>query len=165
MTPQESVNATWRLEGLGVLAWALQLFEMPQYDTLVDVNDLFPAIGFLNTDGVQDVLSNAATQLRPSDELDEFSAQMLALHWRVRDYSLRPQAMNFREFGENCWFGPIDVSWAQLVDDDLAIEGTAISKASEELVSRTQSLAMERHLAINWLQGWSEIYSETDTST
>src|SRR4029077_8937359 len=31
---QATVDAVWRLEGLGVLAWALNQFEVPAYDAL-----------------------------------------------------------------------------------------------------------------------------------
>jgi hypothetical protein len=35
----------------------------------------------------------------------------------------------------------------------------------KEIVQKALSSACERHLAINWLTGGGDVYSETDTST
>jgi hypothetical protein len=40
-----------------------------------------------------------------------------------------------------------------------------IHAADHGLVGRAAGIALERHQAINWLLGWSELYSEVDTST
>jgi hypothetical protein len=45
---QAAVNATWRVEGLAVLAWALQRFELPAYDQMVDPSVLLNFVGFLD---------------------------------------------------------------------------------------------------------------------
>jgi hypothetical protein len=90
---------------------------------------------------------------------------MLTLHWRMRDFGLRPRHMNLREFVEKARWGPLDLSFAELVDDDLAIRGVAIEKAGEDFVGMVTSVAMERHLAANWLTNEQARYSRTDTST
>ena len=160
---QAMVDSTWRLEGLGVLAWALQRFDLPSYDTLVDSNELLAVVGFLRSATPRSLLADP--RLRSDEELNLMGEQILAFHWRMRDYSLRPVAMDFRDFGDNCWFGPTSLDWAEIVDGDLALEGLPIFVAPEETVGRCSSSAMERHTAINWLRGWSELYSEVDTST
>jgi hypothetical protein len=162
MREQEMIDSVWRLEGLAVLAWALDLFELPRYDTLVDVDKLLSAVGFLH-EKAGTIL--ASPKLRDQEQIDGLAEQLLAYHWRMRDFSLRPIAIDFRDFGENCWFGPISVDWAEIVDGDLALEGAPIVSAPDDTLGRCSSCAMERHLAINWLRGWSETYSDTDTST
>jgi hypothetical protein len=47
-------------------------------------------------------------QGRATEELRTYATQILALHWRLRDFTLRPQPMKFREFGRTAWFGPFD---------------------------------------------------------
>jgi len=160
---QAALNATWRLEGLGVLAWALKRFELPPYDQLVDPGPLLHSLGFLNEETARSLLQ--APELRTSEELDEMGKQLLGLHWRLRDFTLRPQAMDFAKFAREAWFGPMDITPFQLVDGDLGLAGKAISKAPREIFQRSISSAMERHQAINWLHGYSRVYSETDTST
>ncbi len=50
-------------------------------------------------------------------------------------------------------------------ENDLALGKAAISDAPQELFQLASSIAEERHLALNWLAGDSEVYSQTDTST
>lgn len=160
---QAAINATWRLEGLGVLAWTLGRFDVPPHDVLVDPQQLLAAMCFLDVQQAQELL--AAPRLRTEAELDERRRQTLAVHWRLRDYTLRPQAMDFREFAETCWFGPLDIRPFRLIDGDLALGDSAIADAPQELFSTCISAAHERHLAINWLSWGGAVYSETDTST
>lgn len=157
------VDSTWRLEGLVVLAWALDRFEIPAADELVAPDELLRSVGFLDVDAARDLL--AQPSLRTGDERERMHRILLGLHWRLRNYSLRPQAMDFRAFSQNCWFGSFDASGIRMIGDDLAIGKHPIAKAPADLVGRTHSAAMERHLAINWLGGSSVVYSETDTST
>jgi hypothetical protein len=106
----------------------------------------------------------AEPSLRPAEELAELRHQVFALHWRLRNYRLKPEAMDFREFAENCWFGPLDIRPFRLVDGDLALGEFAVADAPEDLFSLASSVAQERHQAVNWLC-WGGVYSETDTST
>jgi hypothetical protein len=157
------INATWRLEGLGVLAWALGRFELPPYDQLVNPQVLIGSFGFPKEEPARQLL--AKPSLRSSEELEAFCKQMLGLHWRLRDYTLRPQAMDFREFARNCWFGTLDLTPFRLIDNDLALGDYAINDAPEDVFGSVMSAAMERHMAINWLTSGGNVYSETDTST
>jgi DNA-binding LytR/AlgR family response regulator len=49
--------------------------------------------------------------------------------------------------------GPFDLSWAELAGDDLALRGTAISEADADVVGACNRIAVERHVASNWLAG------------
>jgi hypothetical protein len=156
-------DSMWRVEGLAVLAWALRLHPLPPYDELVVPPELYESIGLFDSDAGKQLL--AGPNLRSPEELASMQEHLLAFHWRVRDFSLRPQPMNFVEFSRNCWFGSFDIERFRVIDGDLAIGKSAISDAPKEAIQRAQSTAMERHRAINWLMGYSEVYSKTDTST
>ncbi|WP_442485374.1 DUF4272 domain-containing protein [Aeoliella sp. SH292] len=157
------IDSMWRVEGLVVLAWALKLHPLPPYDTLVTPPELYQSIGLFDGQRASRLL--AEPDLRSSAELDTLQRQLLAFHWRMRDFSLRPQPMDFVAFSKKCWFGSFDISPFRIIDNDLAIGETAISRTSPDEISRVNSIAAERHLAINWLLGYSPVYSETDTST
>lgn len=157
------IDATWRLEGLVVLAWALGRFELPPYDQLVNPQALIRSLGFSKEEPARELLANPS--LRAPDELEAFRKQMLGLHWRLRDYTLRPQAMDFRAFARNCWFGELDLTPFRLIGNDLALGEHAINDAPQDVFGSATSAAMERHKAINWLTGGGAVYSETDTST
>lgn len=160
---QQQIDATWRLEGLVVLAWALKRIELPPHDQLVSPNELTQAMGFLDEEVSRQILEHP--DLRTEEEIEWQAKRLLGLHWRLRDFTLRPMAMDFRAFAANCWFGSFDLTDISLVNDDLALGGVTLSEADEQAFGTAYSLARERHLAINWLQGYSRIYSETDTST
>ncbi len=157
------IDSMWRVEGLAVLAWALQLHPLPPYDELVAPPELYQAIGLFDVSKGRRLLCEPC--LRSSEELAEMQAHLLAFHWRLRDFSLRPEAMDFVAFAGNCWFGSFDITRFRVIDQDLAIGDCSICRAPQEAIQTAQSTAMERHLAINWLMGDSDVYSETDTST
>jgi hypothetical protein len=160
---RDAFDAMWRVEGLAVLAWALQRHEMPPDDEMVEPVDLCHSMRFLDVEAARTILQSA--ELRTPDELAAMQTHLLMLNWRLREYSLRPQAMDFVAFSKSCWIGSFDVSGFQIVNNDLAIGGVAIHDAEDTKRGGVGNLAIERHLAINWIMGYSEIYSETDTST
>ena len=160
---QDFVNAAWNLEGLAVLAWALRRFDLPPYDELVDPDALLKSMGFLDLNRSMEILHTDA--IRPRSELRTLQNQIFALHWRVRDYRLRPNPLDFAKFAREAWFGPLDISLARLEDGDLAIQDDTISHATDEAFATVSSTLSERHKAINWLVNGGDIYSETDTST
>lgn len=44
-----TIDSVWRLEGLGVLLWALGMYELPPYDQLVVPGELFDLVGIFST--------------------------------------------------------------------------------------------------------------------
>jgi hypothetical protein len=163
LTKQAAVNASWRLEGLGVLAWALRLYDLPAYDQLIDVWPLLRAVGFLDADAARSLLAAAA--VRPPAELQALSKPLFALHWRLREFTLKPQAMDFATFAADAWFGPLDLTALRLIEGDLALRGHAVGAAPREASQSVLSATRERRVAINWLLGRGEIYSKVDTPT
>jgi hypothetical protein len=160
---EEVMRTTWRLEGLSVLLWALGLTEFPPHDQMGSMDTLCPPVGFLDAKAAKRFLKNAA--LRPAGEIDAKQRQLFSLHWRLREYHLRPKAMDFVAFAQKAWFGPFDLTGLPLIDNDLAIGGAPIHGADSRAYGITCALTHERHLAANWLLGHSEVYSETDTPT
>lgn len=163
LAQRQTIEGSWRSEGLAVLAWALGMFEPPAHDTSVNLWELISQRMELIGDHRPLVLS--APRLRPPEELKRMERRLFVLHWRLRDFSLRPGPMDFAEFARTAWFGPFDIQGLPLADGDLAIAGLPIAEADEERVHESQSIAMERHQAINWLLGRHETYSQVDTST
>src|SRR5262249_26438884 len=107
----------------------------------------------------------AGSELRSAEQLADYQTHALMVHWRLRDFSVRPVAMDFVAFSKKSWIGEFDLGPFPIVNNDMALGANPLTHADPELVNACQSSAMERHLAINWLFGYSQIYSETDTST
>jgi len=160
---QAQVDAVWRLEGLSVLLWALGRAEIPPHDRISDAQTLWAAAGLLDGDAARRLLH--APVLRPRGEIGALRGRLFALHWRLRDFSLRRGAMDFAQFASTAWFGPLDVTGVPLVDGDLAIGGVRIDRAPPEALGNAMSAASERHLAANWLWEGPDTYSQADVST
>ena len=160
---QDALNATWRLEGLGVLAWALNRYALRPHDELVDPGELLPAIAMLNVEKARALL--AEPDLRARGELEKLGERLFALHWRLREFQVRPGPKNFRELARTAWWGEMNIEGLPLIDDDLAVGGPSITNADPDAVGAAMSATAERHLAINWLRGYAERYSEVDTPT
>jgi hypothetical protein len=168
---QEQINSTWRLEGLAVLAWALGRFDIPPHDELVECHSLWQSLGILDTAGCKALLVDAA--LRPIPEIQALRRRLLAIHWRLVNYRLRPEAIDFvavteqsfAEFDRTWWFSPEEVAALPLVGGDLAVEGARLDRATQDAFSKASSTALERHMASNWLLDGPERYSETSADT
>jgi len=159
---QAQIDATWLSEGMAVLAWALGRSELPPYDSPVVAGDVANSLGFLCS--LEETVL-ARPSLRPLSELEACREEIFAIHWRLRDFSIRPTPIDFAEFARNAWFGPLRLGQARLVDGDLAVGGVTIALAPQMARAHCMSIAQERHRAANWLCGYGEVYSEVDTST
>jgi hypothetical protein len=160
---QAAIDGCWRLEGLGVLAWALGKFDVPRHDQTVEPPALLKAIHILDAPAAKGMIADP--HVRSIDELKAMAERILAVHWRLRQFRLDGKAIeDWASKAKNAWF-PLNVAGLPMVNGDLALGDVAIIDAPEELFDLASSIAQERHQAINWLAGESEVYSETDTST
>jgi Domain of unknown function (DUF4272) len=157
---QLAVNASWRSEALAVLAWALCLTELPPHDTQAEPSSIANALGFLAEKTVLD-----APRLRSATELNEYANVAFTVHWRVREFTLRPEHLDLVKFCETAWFGPLSLRGVRLHEGDLSVGQLSIDQAPQARVRTVLSIARERHQAINWLLDASSLLSETDTST
>jgi hypothetical protein len=163
LTDRQQIDSTWRLEGLVVLAWALGRFEVPPHDQLVDFNPLWQSLGWSEPEAAKAGL--VAASLRPRAEIMALRNRLFALHWRLRNFRIRPEVMDFAEFARTCWFGPLDTTGLPLIDGDLGIGGERLDRADPGHRSTTHSAAQERHQAVNWLYEGPETYSEASVAT
>jgi hypothetical protein len=163
LTDRQQIDATWRLEGLVVLAWALGRFEVPPHDRLVDFNPMWQSLGW--PDPAETKAKLATASLRPRAEIIALRNRLFALHWRLRNFRIRPEVMDFAEFARTCWFGPLDTTGLPLIDGDLAIGGQRLDRAAPDHRSTTHSAAQERHQAVNWLYEGPDAYSEASVAT
>ncbi|AWM38517.1 hypothetical protein GobsT_33120 [Gemmata obscuriglobus] len=163
LTGRQQADATWRLEGLVVLAWALKRYEIPPHDEVVPLNPLWCSLGLLNAGDAQDLL--ARPELRSREEISALRNRQFAVHWRLRDQYLAPKPMDFAAFARTCRFGPLDITGLPLVEGDLAIGGERIDRAPPERFRAALSTALERHVAANWLWEGPETYSEASSAT
>jgi hypothetical protein len=159
---QEQVDAMWLCESMTVLAWALGRYPMPPYDQQIVAAEVADTLGLLKP-YAETVL--AKPSLRPVSELAALGDGIFAVHWRLVEFRVTQQPIDFPAIAENAWWGPMSLALARLIDGDLAIGSTRIDKTEERLCDQCLSIVRERHRAVNWLLGKCEVFSEVDTST
>lgn len=155
------VDAVWHGEALGTLLWALQLAELPAYDTPFDAEQVV-------------VTELDEAKLREADdvELERESARLW--HWRARTTEL--QAAGALELPERyATFDQLIAATAmrgyeqgvlpQPVRGDFGAYGKVYRHLSPEQHGEAHSIAVERHHALNWLcgrgDGWDDVPLDT----
>jgi hypothetical protein len=174
---------SWRLEGLGVLAWALRRYRLPPYDSPVG-SAVLEGLELFGPPGAPDLRDAAA--VRPPEEVRRYAAQITVVHWRLRQFQLRPGSPVYREatrkpppWGHGVGAG-MDFAahlrahprfrdyWLEnlrLVGGDLALGGRSLADASPEDVRQCTALAAARQVAAYWLRGDEPLYSRVRPDT
>jgi hypothetical protein len=159
---QDRLDALWRGEALGTLAWALSLVEaMPAYDTPFDHLEL-----------ARD-LDVAAAELRPLDELQRARATARLWHWRARTALLQHEGSlalpeRWRSLDQlvaaAAMRGYEEGHLPPPARGDFAAFGTTYRRLDDEQRALAWSIASERHHALEWLCG-STPWDDTPTDT
>jgi hypothetical protein len=145
---EEQLNqATWRVEALFQLLWALRsINDLPAPTELVDVefvqSVLPPLFGSTSA-----FISSA--HLRPDSEVHDASGKMFHIHWRIRD----------AKAGTNPSLPEPAVNLKRLPRMDVKPEQPPVEAFNAGIV-------FERHHALNWLIGycgqeWDDITTDT----
>jgi hypothetical protein len=159
------VDAVWHGEALGTLLWALQLAELPAYDTAFDPDET-----------AQASLDGAA--LRPNDEIELERETARLWHWRARTSGLQDEgaADSDLELPERyASFDQLIAATAMRAFEqgilpaptrgDFGAYGKVYRHLSPEQHAEAQSIAAERHHALNWLCGlgrdWDDVPLDT----
>jgi hypothetical protein len=162
---QNVVKACWRAEGLGVLAWALNRFELPPCDEPnIPPDRSQQSVGWGNPALAAELLKSAV--LRPRAEIDKLASHITVVHWRLRQFRLCPVPMDYVGYLRSHPF--FKERWLQnlpIIDRDLAIGDKAVADAPADVVRTCESIAVERAIAAYWLRGDDPIYSNVDPST
>jgi len=175
MSAQQHVDASWRIESVQVLMWALgQLAELPPYDQPADPEILtkLPPIEppkFIKT-----------AKLRPDSEIARQRDRAELWHWRSRtrqlqesgdrlDTSGQMQKIGINSFDDivrmTARLAHEDRTLTSIIDEDFVIFGKPYRDASPEEWAEAGSIAAERHFALNWLCGYAPKNAWDDTPT
>lgn len=177
LTRQQLVDASWKLEGIGILAWALgHRTQLLPFDTMAS-HESFDQISI----GDMDVFIRSA-RLRQQSEIDNARELAEFWHWRSRTRELIkrnepfPDAEEFKAAGFHSYddivratarVGEKDGLIPACVDEDFPAKGKAYRDLSEEEWSEIASITFERHFTLNWLCGYApdNQWDETPTGT
>jgi Domain of unknown function (DUF4272) len=157
--------ASWRREGLAVLAWALEQFELPAYDSpVVPPDAAHLSVGFQDPQIARELLARG--ELRPRAEVDQLAAQLTVVSWRLQQFAIMPGPMDLvAHLGKVSSSSDIWLKGLRIMDGDLAIGAQPLDQASAEAVQLCRSIAIERQIAAYWLQGDDPAYSAVQPVT
>jgi Domain of unknown function (DUF4272) len=155
-------DAGWKSEGMVVLAWALGYAELPPVHLECEPSDTANKMGFLDKLPKTPLRSPS---LRDCQEIETWADTYLTLHWRLRQFSSKPEPMDFVKFVSECTWGPLRLDYLETLNSDLAIEGVPVDKVKHAVFRRVLSITQERHQAFNWLLGSEPVYSQVTTDT
>jgi hypothetical protein len=155
------VDAVWRGEGLGTLLWALQLAELPAYDTPFDPDELLAA-----------ELDEARLRDAEEIELERETARLWL--WRARTTAL--QAAGEVELPERyANFDQLIAATAMRgfeqgllpapMRGDFRAYGKVYRHLAPEQQAEAHSLAVERQHALNWLVGLGDSWDDVPLDT
>lgn len=160
--PGLAAQATWRAEGLAVLAWALGRLALPGHDEPADARKAVDSVEWLR-DEAQEIVAGA--NLRDHAQISTYAEQALNVHWRFRQLALVSEPYDFRSLAGADRPAGFDVPPLRLLEDDLAVGDRPIFKAPAADRNACWDIAVERHQAAMWLLGDDELYSRVDMST
>jgi hypothetical protein len=157
-------NASWRAEGLAVLAWALNRIDLPAYDEAVVPESALAGVGYGSREVARSLLD--AGVLRPASDIERLAAHATVVTWRLRTYGLSPLPWDFVGYLRgHASFKEVWLDGLRILDGDLAVGAQPITRAPAEHVHDCLRNAVERHVAAYWLQGDDPVYSKVDPST
>jgi len=172
LTQQQLVNASWRMESVMTLMWALGIIpELLPFDQQAKP-ELMKQIPH------QDI-SNSFISAQLLDEKTIEKGRTLAelWHWRSRTRELveekRPfpaDIPQFKSYDEIVRFSAKAANKKDslgILEEDFAAMGKAYRDLTDEEWSSVRSIAYERHFALNWLCGYApgNRWDETPTDT
>lgn len=160
--PQATIDACWRIEGLAVLAWALDRAPLPDVHTMCELAKLSSALGLFRT---REATPLPAPQVRDRSEVQYWEETYITVHWRLRQFQLKPYWKDFASFAANSKWPWPRLDELEIIDGELAIRGVKIDCVDEDTLSECMSIAQERRVALNWLLGHETLYSKIETHT
>lgn len=171
LTERQIIDTSWRAESLGCLAWALGLLDrLPAYDTQIDPQLVIPLIP------VEDIGAFVrGAVLRETGEIERARDIAELWHWRSRTRELveeghtppRGQPELDQIVREVVPRAAADGLIPTPIDGDFPVLGRAYRDLPPDEWASVQSIAMERHFALNWLCGYApgNEWDETPTHT
>ncbi len=157
----EVIDALWHGEALGTLLWALQLEELPPYDSAFSTEAVAAA-------------ELGGAKLRDGEEIELQRESARLWHWRARTSEL--QASGGPELPEGyASFDQLIAATAMRgyeqgilpppMRGDFGTFGKVYRHLSREQRDEAHSIAAERHHALNWLSGlgsdWAAVPLDT----
>jgi len=178
LRPQDQINVSWKMEAAAALMWVLGILpDFPLFDEQTNPE-------LLKRIPKQDVSQFIETaELRTPEELELKRSLAELWHWRSRTRQLIEEGRlfpkipdqdnipQFKSYDDVVRFTARTAkeknTLSEIIDEDFAVKGKAYRDMTDNEWSAAQSIAWERHFALNWLCGYApgNRWDETTTGT
>ncbi|NDJ52398.1 MAG: DUF4272 domain-containing protein [Chloroflexi bacterium] len=166
---QELIDASWRTEGLGMLLWALRIYsDVPAYDTAFSSEQALNQIKLGLP--IEEFLRHC--HLRSEHDIYRERALAQLWHWRARTRRVEragitpPDGWTYESMvAQTAHQAFLKGDIPSPIDGDFPALGRAYTDLSEAEYSRVNSIAVERHYAMNWLCWYTEDWDDVPLDT
>jgi len=158
---RQRANAlTWHGSALDAVAWALGRLPLPDLVEPAALPAAVRAVGLLGDEAGALV---QAPVLRSAGELRALLDRAYALAWRLDEFLVHKQPMDFAALGEvpRFWFGRLALDGLPLVDRDLVVRGKPLAAFNHTALEAFQMHLAFRHRAASWLAGIHPLFGES----
>jgi hypothetical protein len=169
---RDQINASWRVEAAGCIAWALQLLvEIPAYDQSFrpgTIMDGIPQTGEATAEWLNGLIYRAEEEIRDARETAELWV------WRSRTTQFQknrdhhaglPSDEEYQVIIENAAKRGQAEGCFTMFDGDFPAFGKKFADLSEAEWSSAKSIATERMWGLNWLCGYHHEWDEVPLDT
>lgn len=155
------IDALWQAEGLGTLLWALGRAELPPYDRAFDHDRVLAT-----------PLERA--NLRPPEELEQARETARLWHWRARTGALLDEdaidlPARWQSFDQlvaaTAMRGHERGLLPRPLRGDFPAFGMVYRELPDEQLAEAESIAWERHRALNWVCGHGSSWDDAPVDT
>ena len=157
---RERTEASWLIEGLAVLSWAIGKCDLPPFHQKIEGSKVSIAIGLFQPDSLERI---SAAAIRNPDEVESGAITYSALCWRFSEQAKNPQPVDFAGKLKDPNGPHLLVDGIPIKDGDLAIDGSPICEVPAERVAEVASVVFQRYKAFRWLLGLEDGYATLTT--
>jgi Domain of unknown function (DUF4272) len=159
LQPDQRAEASWLIEGMAMLAWAVDVTKLPPFYRMINGAEVSKALGIFQTDARERI--EQAT-LRNPDEIIIGAHTYAALMWRLNEYQKERKPVAFSKKLSDADGHPI-VDGLEFMDGDLAIDGLSLDKIPDEKLGMVGAIAYQRNRQFRWLLGFERGESTVTT--
>jgi hypothetical protein len=160
LIPQQRIEASWLIERMAVLAWAIGAAELPPFFTKIDGARVSAALGMFSPDAEERI---AGAKLRSVDEIIMGARTYGVLMWRLAKYFSDPAPIDLYKKVTDPDGRHLMVDGLEFHDCDLAIEGVPLRQVLEDKLQLVGAIVYHRNKQFRWLFGFERGESTVTT--
>lgn len=151
LTAGQCAEASWLIERMAVLAWAVGACELPLFHSKINGAKVSKALGIFQPGTCERI---EAAKLRSPDEIVMGAETYSALQWRLSERASNPVRIDFYEKVKDPESNHLTIEGLEFCDNDLAIGGVPLCAVPEKDLGFTFAIVYQRFKGFRWLLGY-----------